>query len=53
MMTLVVKIGGGAGVATENIVRDVARLVADGQRIVLVHGGSDLTNALSEQLGHA
>jgi acetylglutamate/LysW-gamma-L-alpha-aminoadipate kinase len=51
-MTLVVKIGGGAGVATTNIVREVAQLVAAGERVVLLHGGSDLTNTLSEQLGH-
>ncbi len=51
-MTLVVKIGGGAGVATTTIIRDVAQCVADGQRVVLLHGGSDLTNILSEQLGH-
>src|SRR5436305_11088129 len=51
-MTLVVKIGGGAGVATANIVREVAQYVAEGQRVVLLHGGSDLTNTLSEQLGH-
>jgi [amino group carrier protein]-L-2-aminoadipate/L-glutamate 6-kinase len=49
---LVVKIGGGSGVATEQIVQDVARLVAQGERVVLVHGGSDLTNTLSQQLGH-
>jgi acetylglutamate/LysW-gamma-L-alpha-aminoadipate kinase len=52
-MTLVVKIGGGAGVATANIVREIAQYVAEGQRVVLLHGGSDLTNTLSEQLGHA
>jgi acetylglutamate/LysW-gamma-L-alpha-aminoadipate kinase len=51
-MTLVVKIGGGAGVATANIVQELARFIADGERVVLVHGGSDLTNTLSEQLGH-
>src|SRR5947199_2217185 len=52
-MTLVIKIGGGAGVATANIVREIAQYVAEGQRVVLLHGGSDLTNTLSEQLGHA
>lgn len=51
-MTLVVKIGGGAGVATTNILRDVAEYVASGKRLVLLHGGSDLTTTLSEQLGH-
>jgi len=52
-MTLVVKIGGGAGVATISIVGEIARCVADGQRIVLLHGGSALTNTLCERLGHA
>lgn len=51
-MTVVVKIGGGAGVATANILQEIAQLIADGQRVVLLHGGSDLTNTLSEQLGH-
>ncbi|GAC1426696.1 MAG: [LysW]-aminoadipate kinase [Ktedonobacteraceae bacterium] len=51
-MTLVVKIGGSAGVATTAIVRDIARYVARGERVVLLHGGSDLTNTLSQQLGH-
>ena len=50
--TLVIKIGGGAGVATTNIIREVAQYVAEGQRVVLLHGGSDLTNTLCEQLGH-
>jgi [amino group carrier protein]-L-2-aminoadipate 6-kinase len=51
-MTLVVKIGGGAGVATTNIVQELARYISEGKRVVLVHGGSDLTNTLSEQLSH-
>jgi [amino group carrier protein]-L-2-aminoadipate 6-kinase len=51
-MTIVVKIGGSNGVATTNIVREITQCVADGQRVVVIHGGSDLTNTLSEQLGH-
>src|SRR5947209_2286898 len=50
--TLVVKIGGASGVATTSLVQEIAASIADGQRIVLVHGGSDLTNTLSERLGH-
>ena len=49
---IVVKMGGAAGVNLEAISADVAALVKQGQRIVLVHGGSDETNRLSEQLGH-
>ena len=51
-MMIVVKIGGGAGVATTNIAREIAQCVAGGQRIVVLHGASDLTNVLSERLGH-
>jgi acetylglutamate/LysW-gamma-L-alpha-aminoadipate kinase len=51
-MTLVVKIGGSAGVATTAIARDIAQRVAQGERVVLLHGGSDLTNTLSQQVGH-
>jgi [amino group carrier protein]-L-2-aminoadipate 6-kinase len=51
-MTLVVKIGGAAGSVTANIIREVAQCVADGQRLVLLHGGSDLTNTLSQRLGY-
>ena len=51
-MTIVVKIGGSHGVATTNIVREIAQSVASGQRFVVIHGGSDLTNMLSERLGY-
>jgi [amino group carrier protein]-L-2-aminoadipate 6-kinase len=51
-MTIVVKIGGSNGVATKNIVNEIAQCVANGQRLVVIHGGSDLTNMLSERLGH-
>ncbi len=50
--TIVVKMGGAAGVSLEGVAADVAALVQQGQQIVLVHGGSDETNQLSEQLGH-
>ena len=49
---IVVKMGGAAGVSLEGVAADVAALVQQGQQIVLVHGGSDETNQLSEQLGH-
>lgn len=47
----VVKVGGGEGVDLDTVCQDVAALVAEGQRIVLVHGGSHQTNVLSEKLG--
>ena len=40
-MTLIVKIGGASGVATEKFVREIATYVASDRRVVLVHGGSD------------
>jgi acetylglutamate/LysW-gamma-L-alpha-aminoadipate kinase len=51
-MTIVVKIGGSKGVDTKNIVNEIAQCVANGQRLLVIHGGSDLTNMLSERLGH-
>ncbi len=48
---IVVKVGGSEGVDLDRVCRDVASLVADGQRLVLVHGGSHETNVLSEKLG--
>jgi len=45
---LVVKIGGGAGIDAEALLRDLAHR----KDWVLVHGASDETNRLSEALGH-
>jgi acetylglutamate/LysW-gamma-L-alpha-aminoadipate kinase len=49
---IVIKIGGAAGVNLDAICQDVAALVKQGQPVVLVHGGSAETNAVSTQLGH-
>ena len=51
-MLLVVKIGGSAGTTTTNILDEIALYINSGNRVVLVHGGSDLTNTLSQRLGH-
>lgn len=51
-MTLVIKIGGAAGVETTRMVNEVAELVRNGQSVVLVHGGSDLTTTLAQRVGH-
>jgi [amino group carrier protein]-L-2-aminoadipate 6-kinase len=54
-MTLVIKIGGAAGVATDRILDEIAEYMASSRtdrRVVLVHGGSDLTNELARNLGH-
>jgi acetylglutamate/LysW-gamma-L-alpha-aminoadipate kinase len=48
----VVKLGGSEGVNLAAFAKDAARLIASGQRLVIVHGGSHDTNQLSEALGH-
>lgn len=48
---IVIKIGGAEGIGPELACEDIAALVADGQRVVVVHGGSHETNTLSQQLG--
>jgi acetylglutamate/LysW-gamma-L-alpha-aminoadipate kinase len=49
---IVVKVGGSEGIDLEAVCRDVASLVKEGERIVLVHGGSHRTNVVAEKLGH-
>ena len=49
---IVVKVGGSAGIDYETVCDDVAVLSQQGYQIILVHGGSDLTNQLAAQLGH-
>lgn len=49
---IVIKVGGGAGIAYDALCADLAALTRAGQRCVLVHGGSHETNTLAEQVGH-
>ena len=49
---LVVKIGGATGLDLDALCRDIAARWHAGEHIVLIHGGSDATNVLAEQLGH-
>jgi [amino group carrier protein]-L-2-aminoadipate 6-kinase len=49
---LVIKVGGSEGIDLGAVCRDVASLVKEGQRLVLVHGGSHRTNEVAEALGH-
>ncbi|HMN62008.1 MAG TPA: [LysW]-aminoadipate kinase [Anaerolinea sp.] len=49
---IVVKIGGAQGVNLDSICADAAGLIQQGQKIILVHGGSAETNEISTQLGH-
>jgi acetylglutamate/LysW-gamma-L-alpha-aminoadipate kinase len=48
----VVKLGGSEGVNLAAFAADAAALIRQGQRLVIVHGGSHDTNTLSESLGH-
>jgi acetylglutamate/LysW-gamma-L-alpha-aminoadipate kinase len=52
MKMIVVKIGGTNGVNFEAICADIAAHVQARQKLVVVHGGSGETNAVSELLGH-
>jgi acetylglutamate/LysW-gamma-L-alpha-aminoadipate kinase len=49
---IVIKIGGSAGINYDYIADDVAELIAADQPLILIHGGSALTNKVAEQLGH-
>lgn len=49
---IVVKVGGSEGIDYDAVCDDVAALLAEGQELVLIHGGSSLTNEVAEQLGH-
>jgi [amino group carrier protein]-L-2-aminoadipate 6-kinase len=49
---LVIKIGGTNGVNLSAVTRDIAAQVQAGRKLIVVHGGSGETNAISEQLGH-
>ncbi|HEY0601571.1 MAG TPA: [LysW]-aminoadipate kinase [Herpetosiphonaceae bacterium] len=49
---LVIKLGGAAGIDSDALCRDIAALWHDRQPMIVVHGGSDATNQLAEQLDH-
>ena len=49
---IVIKVGGSAGIDYEAVCADIAGLVRAGRRLVLVHGGSHLTNQVATALGH-
>ncbi|NHN43334.1 acetylglutamate/acetylaminoadipate kinase [Halorubellus sp. JP-L1] len=50
-MTVVVKIGGARAVDPDGALADVAELVASGERVVVVHGGSTAVDETLEDLG--
>ncbi len=45
------KMGGAEGVNLSAVCQDAAGLISKGENLVIVHGGSNETNALSERLG--
>jgi acetylglutamate/LysW-gamma-L-alpha-aminoadipate kinase len=49
---IVVKVGGSEGIDLGAVCQDFASLHNEGQRLVLVHGGSHRTNVVAEMLGH-
>jgi [amino group carrier protein]-L-2-aminoadipate 6-kinase len=48
----VIKLGGGAGVDHEAVLRNLAARIQSGEQWVLVHGASDAANKLSEAVGY-
>jgi len=49
---LVVKLGGAPGVDHRHVCEEAAAIIAQGEQIVLVHGGSAEADALGRELGH-
>lgn len=49
---IVLKIGGSSGINYELIADDIAALTERGERMVVIHGGSALTNEVATALGH-
>ncbi len=49
---LVIKIGGAEGINHDFIADDIAHMIAQGARMVIVHGGSAATNQVAQALGH-
>jgi len=49
---IILKVGGGAGVDHDAVLKNLAARIQNGEQWVLVHGASDATNKLTEQLGY-
>jgi acetylglutamate/LysW-gamma-L-alpha-aminoadipate kinase len=49
---IVIKVGGSEGIDYDAVCDDVAELLDAGQQLVLIHGGSHLTNQVATALGH-
>jgi len=52
MSTIVIKLGGAAGIDPAAAAPEIAELVRAGERVVIVHGASDQTDRLAGALGH-
>jgi [amino group carrier protein]-L-2-aminoadipate 6-kinase len=48
----ILKLGGGAGVDQAAVLQNLATRIRSGEQWVLVHGASDATNRLAEQVGY-
>lgn len=48
---IVVKLGGAAGIDFKRIAPDIAACIAGGEKVIVVHGGSDAANNLTRRLG--
>lgn len=48
----VIKVGGSLGIDYDAVCDDIATLVQQGEKVVLVHGGSSETDRISTLLGH-
>ncbi|MBI5667805.1 MAG: [LysW]-aminoadipate kinase [Chloroflexi bacterium] len=51
-MTIILKLGGGAGNDHSAALTNLAARIRQGERWVLVHGASDAANTLAEQVGY-
>lgn len=49
---IIVKIGGSQGIDDTPLLDDIAELHKRGEKVVLVHGGSEETNEVATKLGH-
>ncbi|MCX6049977.1 MAG: hypothetical protein NT075_33175 [Chloroflexi bacterium] len=49
---IVIKVGGGKDLNIDAVVADIAHLRANGQELLLVHGGAETTNEVAKMLGH-
>ena len=49
---LIVKVGGGISIDHDQVARDIAWYVDSGKRMIVVHGGAEVTNEVATRLGH-